>query len=228
METKICRICGEKPLTEFGKRKDSTDGYRNECKSCKKIIDHDHYIKNNKEIKKQTKEWALDNKGKVKNYKNKYSKNNPDKRKEYFENNKEKETARIKVWRLKNKEKRNKQERDRKINNPLYKLSHNVRNRINQYLKTNSILKTKRTFNIIGCSPDDLKKHLENQFIDDMCWGNYGLYGWHIDHIIPLKSAKTEDDLYKLCHYRNLQPLWANENLSKGSKISDAHESACL
>jgi hypothetical protein len=72
---------------------------------------------------------------------------------------------------------------------------------------------------MIGCTPQFLKEHLEKQFKDGMNWENYGLYGWHIDHIIPLSSAEDEDGVYKLCHYTNLQPLWAKENLSKGSKI---------
>ena len=50
-----------------------------------------------------------------------------------------------------------------------------------------------------------------------MNWSNYGL--WHIDHIIPLSSAKKQEDLYKLCHYTNTQPLWAEDNLKKGSKL---------
>jgi hypothetical protein len=60
---------------------------------------------------------------------------------------------------------------------------------------------------------------MEKQFKNEMTWENYGFYGWHIDHIIPLSSAKNEEELYKLCHYTNLQPLWAKENLSKGAKI---------
>ena len=52
-----------------------------------------------------------------------------------------------------------------------------------------------------------------------MSWDNYGLYGWHIDHIVPLSNAKTEDDFYKLCHYTNLQPLWSLDNLKKSNKI---------
>ena len=51
-----------------------------------------------------------------------------------------------------------------------------------------------------------------------MTWDNYGKYGWHIDHIIPLGTAKTEKDLEKLLHYSNTQPLWAEENLSKSKK----------
>ena len=66
--------------------------------------------------------------------------------------------------------------------------------------------------------PEFLKEHLESQFIDGMGWDNR--VEWHIDHIIPLSSAKTEDELYRLCHYTNLQPLWAEDNLKKGNKFS--------
>ncbi len=52
-----------------------------------------------------------------------------------------------------------------------------------------------------------------------MTWKNKEFYGWHIDHIVPLSSAKTEEDVYKLCHYTNLQPLWSKDNMSKGSKL---------
>ena len=79
--------------------------------------------------------------------------------------------------------------------------------------------KRNKTFHIVGCPPEYLKEHLETQFVDGMSWNNYGRYGWHIDHIIPLSSAKTEDELYKLCHYTNLQPLWAEDNLKKSNKI---------
>ena len=66
---------------------------------------------------------------------------------------------------------------------------------------------------------DELKIYLESKFVEGMSWNNYGLYGWHIDHIIPLSSANTEDEIYKLCHYTNLQPLWSEDNLKKGCKI---------
>lgn len=64
-----------------------------------------------------------------------------------------------------------------------------------------------------------MRNYLENKFIDGMTWDNKGFYGWHIDHIIPLSSAKTEEEIYKLCHYSNLQPLWAEDNMKKGDKI---------
>ena len=81
--------------------------------------------------------------------------------------------------------------------------------------KDNSIFTRK----IIGCSPKELKKHLENNWAVGMNWNNYGFYGWHIDHIIPVSSANNKKELYVLFHHTNLQPLWARENLKKSNKI---------
>jgi hypothetical protein len=78
-------------------------------------------------------------------------------------------------------------------------------------------------FTVSKCVPELPIKNLplfidlETQFTDGMSWDNRS--EWHIDHIIPLSSAKTEDELYKLCHYENLQPLWAEDNLKKGARI---------
>lgn len=71
----------------------------------------------------------------------------------------------------------------------------------------------------LGCSWLFLRDYLAQKFTDGMSWNNYG--EWHVDHIMPLASATTRDDLIKLCHYSNLQPLWAFDNLSKGAKIPD-------
>lgn len=76
-----------------------------------------------------------------------------------------------------------------------------------------------KTFDIVGCSPNYLREHIEKQFLEGMNWENYGFYGWHIDHKIPLSSAKNEEEILKLFHYTNLQPLWAEENLRKNKKI---------
>ena len=93
-----------------------------------------------------------------------------------------------------------------------------MRCRIWKYLNILEISKKNKTFDIVGCSPEFLKQHLEKQFTEGMCWELLGQH-IHIDHIIPLSSAKTEDELYKLCHYENLQPLWAEDNLKKSNKI---------
>jgi len=97
--------------------------------------------------------------------------------------------------------------KNKRNTNPLFKLSGILRNRIKHALKAGKLSKNNTTKNILGCDFETVKIHLENQFVDGMNWDNHGLFGWHIDHIIPLASANTEEELYKLCHYTNLQPL---------------------
>lgn len=106
--------------------------------------------------------------------------------------------------------------KNRKKTDFLFKLCTNMRIRLNVFLKTKRITKSNKTFNIIGCTPFELKVYLEEQFTYGMGWENHG--EWHIDHIIPLSSAKTDEEIYKLCHYTNLQPLWSYDNIKKGSK----------
>lgn len=68
----------------------------------------------------------------------------------------------------------------------------------------------------IGCELSHFKKHIEKRFKKGMTWKNYGK--WEIDHIIPLSSAKTVEQMHKLCHYKNIQPLWKSENRKKHAK----------
>lgn len=101
--------------------------------------------------------------------------------------------------------------------NPLIRVKKNLRNRLRIGLRVKKWKKTTKFYDYIGCSQLELKTHLEGQFKENMTWQNYG--EWEIDHIIPLSSAKTPEEMYKLCHYSNLQPLWAIDNLSKSNKI---------
>lgn len=73
---------------------------------------------------------------------------------------------------------------------------------------------------LIGCTPTELKAHIEKQFIEGMSWENYGIKTWHIDHIKPISKHNVLDpeDLKKAFNYKNLQPLWASDNLSKSNK----------
>jgi hypothetical protein len=77
--------------------------------------------------------------------------------------------------------------------------------------------KHKSILKYIGCSIEDLRKHLESQFIHGMSWENRGFHGWHIDHIKPLADFDLTDEkqLYIVCNYKNLQPMWKNDNLKK-------------
>lgn len=73
------------------------------------------------------------------------------------------------------------------------------------------------SFQYVGCSVDELKKHLASQFKEGMTWQNYG--EWHIDHIRPCASfdLSLEEERHACFNYENLQPLWAEENLRKGA-----------
>jgi hypothetical protein len=77
--------------------------------------------------------------------------------------------------------------------------------------------KNETTSQILGCSIDFFCKYIERQFKDGINWDNRS--EWHLDHIIPISSAKNVSELYKLNHYTNFQPLWAKDNMSKGDKI---------
>lgn len=228
MESKICSKCKiEKELCEFNKHKLSKDGHKTSCRECQKIDSKIYKSKNKEKIKEQNKGYYINNKVKIVKRNKEYLLKNTDKvknrKQEYYKNNKINYLVKQQLYREKNREKVNKNKNEyqtnRRKNDYLYKLTENIRGRVRDYLKIKNITKKNKTFEIIGCSPEELMLYIEKQFIGEMCWDNYGLFGWHIDHIIPLSSAKTEEDLYKLCYYTNLQPLWAFDNLSKGDKI---------
>jgi len=100
------------------------------------------------------------------------------------------------------------------------KILHTCRSRVWQALK--GLSKGKKTLELLSCSVLELKTHLEAKFQPSMTWDNYGFYGWHIDHIKPLSAfdLSNPEQLKKACHHSNLQPLWAKDNLSKGSKYA--------
>lgn len=102
-----------------------------------------------------------------------------------------------------------------------YKLKVILRTRLGQMLRKSLTGKTTSSLELVGCEIDFLKEYLESKFKDGMTWDNWSKDGWHIDHIIPLSSfdfSKLEEQK-KAMHYTNLQPLWAEENLSKGNLL---------
>lgn len=93
------------------------------------------------------------------------------------------------------------------------------RQRTREMLRANDWQKNNKFKDYIGCSLEDLTLHIEGLFAENMSREHLLSGAIHIDHIIPLSSAKTVDELYKLCHYTNLQPLWAIDNLKKSDKM---------
>ena len=109
-------------------------------------------------------------------------------------------------------------EANRKKTDPVFNLATKIRKRLLIFLQARKMTKSNTTFDLVGCTPEFLKEYLEKQFKPGMTWDNHTKDGWHIDHRTALGSAKNEEDVKRLCHYTNLQPLWAEENLKKGNK----------
>jgi hypothetical protein len=102
---------------------------------------------------------------------------------------------------------------------PIFKFSHNVRSLIRGSFKrgVNQYKKSAKTESILCCTIEEFKIYIESKFTEGMNFNNYGK--WHLDHIKPVSLATSEDDIIKLNHYTNFQPLWAEENISKGNKF---------
>jgi hypothetical protein len=103
----------------------------------------------------------------------------------------------------------------KRASDPTFRILKNCRRRISHALVDG--YKSANTIELIGCSVEQLKTHLQSQFQSGMTWENYGQ--WHVDHIKPCVSFNLNDpNQQRACfHYSNLQPLWAKDNLSKGS-----------
>jgi hypothetical protein len=218
METKVCSKCKEeKNFCEFGNRSNSKDGKSSQCKKCHNERSAEYQKRNYKECLERQKKWRNRNPEWVYDRYKKYREENPEKIKELRERFYTNNPYKRKEYRENYKPRKHEQRKERRESDPIFVLINNIRSRLYKYLTKLDITKKNKTFDIVGCNPLQLKEHLEKQFVDGMTWENKG--DWHIDHIIPLSSAKTEDELYKLCHYTNLQPLWAIDNIKKGKKI---------
>jgi len=212
MESKKCTKCKEvKQIECFHKNKGKKDGYGTRCKSCRK-----QYYEENKERQAEyKKQYQQENKERLKQYREE----NKERLKQYRKENKERIAELKKQWREENKERINERRKQRKLTDPIYKLKCNLYKRTGRAFKSKSYLKTSKTAEMLGVTYEVAKDHIERQFTKGMTWENHG--EWHIDHIIPLASAQTESELIKLCHYTNLQPLWAKDNQSKHANVID-------
>ena len=190
---KVCRSCN------IEKSQDSFYVGRRKCKLCY-LHDKKEYIKNNHEKTLESKrQWRINNQEQVKDYKKEYYHKNKDSILEY------------------NREYKKGYHQRRLLSDRVYKVRDCIRNLIRCSIWKRGYTKRSRTQEILGIGYPEFKLYMERQFVTGMSWGNHG--EWHIDHIIPLASAQSEDDVIRLNHYTNLQPLWAIDNIRKGSKI---------
>jgi len=182
--------------------------------------------------KEKIKAYRESNKEKIKAYCKANKQKIADYQKARYEANKEKIAEQQKVYREANKQKiadyKKAYEKQRKKRDPIFRLKLNYRRSCHTAFESIGQKKNNSSLKLLGLKTwQELAEHLELRFYDHpetgekMTFDNHGYYGWHIDHIIPLSSAKTEKEIIKLCHYTNLQPLWAEENLAKSNKILD-------
>jgi len=167
------------------------------------------YHKQYREVNKEKiKQWKIDNKEQVK-----------ETLKIYKEKNKEK----IRQYRQANKERHNAYLREQRKRDPNARIRWNLRGRLSKALKRQLLSKTQHTLDLVGCTIDELRQHIELQWLPGMSWDNNTKTGWHIDHIKPCKTFDlTDPEQQKECfHYSNLRPLWSKENLSRPKDGSD-------
>ena len=216
--TKICSKCHlEKPVTEFYKAKHHKDGLSSACKSCKRLYSQarkditakknkDRYENKKEEISARAHSRYEENKQEI-----------SEKSKQYYEDNKPEILIKVKGYRKTHKAQRNAHERDRLANDPQYKITVNIRKRLNKLAKRGFKAGNSTDW---GCTKQELQNWIEATCWPGMTWDNYGgrkYDNWVLDHIIPLASFDLTDREQFLIanHYTNLQALWADDNAFK-------------
>lgn len=233
MSMKKCTQCQqEKELLNFSKKSKSPDGLSSWCKECTKAKGKVYYNKNKDSIKKRAenyyyshyderKEYREENKEERSEYNKLYKQEHREEISEYNRVYKEEHKGKIKIqrkgYRKENRVSINDYTRLKLKTDPMFKMCKTVRNRLYDFLQTKNLKKKYKFEEYIGCTPSEFKIHIESQFQPGMTWDNHGTL-WHIDHIIALANAQNEEQIYKLCHYKNLRPLVAHPNFIKGDR----------
>lgn len=194
-----------------------------------RLSNHDKIRKYNKKYLEEHKEetaiksrrWAQNNREKANNNQKLYRLRNHDKILERYKKYREKSRERRKIYDAERAKKFRVErliiKKKRYATNPLFRLAAICRCRIIAALKRKNWRKKTKTIELLGADYSIVKSWMESKFKENMSWSNYG--DWEIDHIIPVCSAKTEDEIIELFHYKNLQPLWRDENRRKYTKI---------
>ena len=222
-----------KTCTQRGLVKDKTEFPKTgaKCKACRKLYWIQYGIKHKDEIIARRKIWEevnsdiIKEKSRIKRQKNKEI--IQEYHREYYQQNKERLIKQSNTYYKHNQEKvqmRHSKYYRMKIHSDInFKLAAKLRNRLNDAL--NGKRKYISAVKDLGCTVDELRIYLESKFQPGMTWDNYGK--WHVDHIMPISSFDLSDPEQQkaVCHYTNLQPLWAIDNLKKGDKILEpSHE----
>lgn len=206
LNLKVCKCClAELDIRNFSKHKLGQNGLRSRCKLCERNYQKE-YLKIN--YKPKTKEQIESN--------NEYHRKKMLVDPEYKENHLKKKRDRSNSEEYKQKARI---QRKKWLETPTNRIAKNMRDRMRSALR--GLSKKESTLNMTGISFEELKNYFESKFTIGMTWDNYG-NGWHIDHIIPCNFFDfTKEEHQQICfYYKNLQPMWAKENISKGDRIN--------
>ena len=222
MAGRVCNTCHvEKDIDEFPVRHENgKEWHKHTCKICwnKKGAEYarNYYQRNKDKVKKKNKRWLDDNREQHLEYHRKYNHEHKEQNLESARRSMEKKPEHYrKVARERAKR--------RRLVDADFRFKDVLRKRVNNALRGKGI-KSARTMELIGCTMDQLRMHLQSMFKPGMTWQNHGLKGWHIDHIVPCSSFDlTKPEQQKACfHFSNLQPLWCDENWKKHAKVLTA------
>lgn len=194
---KQCSSCKtQKPTEAFASNRSRKDGLAHCCRDCTRDHKKISYLKNRENVIAKAKAYRKANLEKCKAKNTEYSQINKVKRNQY-------NAVRRKV---------------KYATDPQFRAIINARARVGNFLR-----QKEKYAKSLGCSFETFKQHISSLFVDGMSWENYGQ--WHIDHIYPLSVAyaQSKESFAKACHYSNLRPLWAKENLQKSNKLIDAN-----
>ena len=186
-----------------------------------KLYHKEYYQSHKTEFKKYSSDSYAKNRDKrllySLTYKNLHKTERQEEHKKYYEANKEKLLAYGKKYRKEHPDKLNQYYKNRRVTDIEFQLKCNLRQRLRSALKGKS--KSAHTMELLGCTIEELKKHLQKSFKEGMNFENYG--EWHIDHIIPCDAFDLSNQVQqkKCFNYKNLQPLWAEDNLKKSNKV---------
>lgn len=208
---KTCNKCKQnKSYSEFGPSK-WADGYRPTCNQCRNSIEAPTYYSSHQH---KIKEYRRKNRKKILDYNKKYYQNNP----LYFQKYNQTHIQQYQNWRITNKARLNAYRKQLRLSDPNFRIACTLRTRTSTLLRRCKATKSNSTLKLLGCSLEELRRHLTRQFQIGMSWKNYGQ--WHIDHIVPCASFDLTQPIQqaKCFHFSNLQPLWAIDNLKKNKR----------
>jgi hypothetical protein len=191
--------------------------HKDDIKKRRKKRRREYYLVHKQEIKEYMIKYQAGHKDEIKAYRAEHKQERKAKSAKYHLEHREELMRKKAKYKNEHREQINEQVRNKRLTDPLTRLSSNLRSRTTTVFNRMKLNKPAKTEELLGADWKTVMQHIESKFTFGMDWSKVGSE-IHIDHKIPLAKAKTEKQLIKLCHFTNLQPLWAEDNRRKHYK----------